>query len=421
MHSAEPEEVLEATTRHYLTSGDFNGWPVHSIRGDDATKRAVLRSLVEREVLSLNFGDRHPNPHIQAFPPQAVSDQIAKLDTVDLEHTCAYPTKSHLNTIVRPEDYEGQPYRHSLALGAPQLECRFFDLKVLEHYRNDPRYAYQTDGIQGSLGVRDKYFESSEMREHDQVLLQQFGFGYDSEITVRVVAVLLCDLARLTPEHQQIWKANELTGDYFPHPDFWSAVHGHWPERVSVFRAFVEELRQINTMARLMGRPPLFRQDFSAAAVPREFDFLIRPTLAEFNAFALLLDKLLSDNIDLAFFNGEIDMEILEPRGDGVMVARNKGTIAALDEWLESVVRFPDPTDKKKMVEAFKRVRKLRQKPAHAINENDFDQKYFRDQRELIVEAYTAVRTLRLILANHPSAKGHKVPDWLYKGEIWTW
>jgi gamma-glutamylcyclotransferase len=26
-----------------------------------------------------------------------------------------------------------------------------------------------------------------------------------------------------------------------------------------------------------------------------------------------------------------------------------------------------------------------------------------------------------LILANHPKAKSHKIPDWLFKGEIWTY
>lgn len=306
-------------------------------------------------------------------------------------------------------------------MGDPQLDCRFFDLKVLEHYRNDPRYAYQTDDIQGSLSVRDKYYGSDQMKEHDQVLLQQFGFGYDENVTTRVVAVLLHDLDGLTAEHQQIWKANEVTGGYFPHPDFWRGVLGHWPERVSVFHAFIEELRQINEMSRLMERPPLFRRDFAGTGMPREFTFLIRPTLAEFNAFALLLDKLLSDNIDPAFFNGEVEMETLEPRGDGIMVAKPKGTITALKAWLEATVRFPDPSEKDAMIRRFRTVRQLRQKPAHAINENEFDQKYFRDQRELIVEAYAALRTLRLILANHPAVKGrHQVPDWLYRGEIWT-
>lgn len=62
----------------------------------------------------------------------------------------------------------------------------------------------------------------------------------------------------------------------------------------------------------------------------------------------------------------------------------------------------------------------LAQASIHAVHEDEFDQRYFREQRELVMKAYEAVRTLRLILANHPATKKHEVPDWLFKGEIWT-
>jgi hypothetical protein len=58
--------------------------------------------------------------------------------------------------------------------------------------------------------------------------------------------------------------------------------------------------------------------------------------------------------------------------------------------------------------------------PAHEINENTFEQEYFEKQRKLMIEAYSALRLLRLILANHPKTKAYQVPEWLLKGEIWT-
>ncbi len=417
---ADEAVIIDAATQHYLTSGDFNGTPVRLIDASDDTKRHLLKKLVEGGHLSLNFGDRHPNSYIQAFEPESIEEQVAKVAIADLTHVCCYPTKSHLANVVNSHDYADRPYTLALAAGEPQLTCRFFELRVLEHYRSDPRYSYQTDDIQGSISIRDKFYQSEQTEERDKVLLQQFGFGYDREVTNRVVAVLLRDLEGLSPEHQRVWHANELLGDYLPHPDFWGSVCGHWPERVSIFQAFVEELQQINDMAKLMNRPPLFREDFRSGSKPNEFGFLIRPTLSELNDFILLLDKLMSDNIDVAFFKGEVDIEVLEPRRDGAVVARQKGTIAVLKEWLQSKVRFSDPKPKDEMIAMFKQVRKLRQKPAHAINENEFDQKYFREQRELIIDAYGAVRTLRLIFANDPRTKSHTVPDWLYKGEIWT-
>jgi len=63
----------------------------------------------------------------------------------------------------------------------------------------------------------------------------------------------------------------------------------------------------------------------------------------------------------------------------------------------------------------------MRQRPAHAVDEDRFDQKYFKEQRELIIEAYSAVRTLRLMFANHPDVESAKIkiPDWLQEGKIW--
>jgi len=73
------------------------------------------------------------------------------------------------------------------------------------------------------------------------------------------------------------------------------------------------------------------------------------------------------------------------------------------------------------MLKIFRKIRSLRAPIAHKFDDDHFDQQFFHDQRELIIEAYKAIRTMRLILANHPRLKKFEVPDWLYKGEIWTY
>jgi hypothetical protein len=73
------------------------------------------------------------------------------------------------------------------------------------------------------------------------------------------------------------------------------------------------------------------------------------------------------------------------------------------------------------MFATFKKIRKLRQKPAHSVEEDKFDQTYVKSQRDLIIKAYNVMRTLRLILANHPNVRGYRVPDWLQTGKIWTY
>jgi hypothetical protein len=410
--------ILHDVTQQYLKSGDFNGYPVRSIVGDNSAVRQIVRKLIESGDVSINFGDGHPNPHIKAFPAEPVATQLTKLETADLQRACLYPTPKHLSSQVIASDYSGRPFTLRLALGAAALELQPFDLKVLEPYRNDPRYSYQTDDIQGSLSVSDKYYDTSEMHQRDQVMLQNFGFGYDKEITTRVVVAFLADLRKLTPEHQQVWESNRLDGEYLPHPDFWASMMGEWPEYVSLFQAFGEELKQINAMAVLMGRAPLFREDFADGNRPSKFGFLLRPTLSEYNAFVHLLDKTLSENIDVAFFQDEVSLENIEVRKDGTHVAKPKGSITVLAEWLARTFRAKEPQILEGAIATLKKVRKLRQKPAHAVKADEFDQKYFQDQRALMMEAYEAVRTLRLVLANHPATKGHQVPDWLFEGHI---
>ena len=112
-------------------------------------------------------------------------------------------------------------------------------------------------------------------------------------------------------------------------------------------------------------------------------------------------------------------MEIEETRKDGKIEVRQKGTIQLLDEWLMKKFRTPDRTPIDDTIAVFKRVRKLRQQPAHALDENIFDQKYYHDQRQLMKQVYEAVQTLRLTLANHPNAGSFQVPRALLEATIW--
>jgi hypothetical protein len=97
-----------------------------------------------------------------------------------------------------------------------------------------------------------------------------------------------------------------------------------------------------------------------------------------------------------------------------------KGTIQLLDEWIALKYRTLDRSPIEEMIRSMKRVRKLRSKPAHSIREDRFDQKYLVDQREIMIETYRAVQTLRRMFANHPSAKAYQLPTTLTEMKIWT-
>jgi hypothetical protein len=417
------QRVLEEITHFYLSSGDFNGIPVRDLVTDlglewEDLVRDLGQLIVEEKACVL-YSDTDVNPHVLRVGYEPKDVQVAKLETADV-HACAYPLPKHLEEVVDQSQYKGKPYTLSLALGSPQLVYKAFDPSILEFYRNDPRYDYWNDDVRGHIYISSEAFESETLAESDRVFLKTFGFCYDEDMN-RAVAVYVGYLADLSPEHQQIWKAKELVGDYKLHPDYYrNTIIGIWGEGISVFHAFIEELQILNKMAQAMGRPPLFRDDF-AEDRPREFGFLVRPTLKEFNGFVHLLDKMIADNINKKFFQNEVPYDVEESRGDGKVLVRQKGTLTILDEWIHGRYRTDDWEPINEMIEVFKEVRKKRQKPAHAIDENVFDQDYFHKQRDLMIRAYDAVRTLRLLFANHPQASEVEVHEVLREGKIWPY
>jgi hypothetical protein len=420
------EQIVKQVIEQYLNSSDFNGLPYKILRDrlsiEEDRLINLLIELLENDQIEIVYGDYHPNPHIKAFSGIDKCQQISKMGNHELlNNSCIYPHNNVLKGNSQIDrDYIDKPYSKELAQGAGQIDFRAFDLSVLEIYRNDPRYHYDNNDISGCISLTGEYYQSDKISESDKVLLQSFGFCYNEDLD-RAVAVFLRYLAKLTPEHQQIWKAKELSGEFKLHPDYYrNSILGEWGTRLPIFDAFIMELDIVNIMCSRMGRPPLFKATFKNSR-PREFGFLLRPTLREFNSFVHLLDKMMSDNLNKDFFRGDIVFEKETERYNGKIQVTQKGTIHLLEDWIGKYFRPQEPDDLNEMFLAFKQVRKLRQNPAHSINENEFDQKYFKEQRELIKIAYNAIRTIRLILANHPAVKANPpdINNLLYDGKIW--
>jgi hypothetical protein len=417
------ELILQEITRRYLTSRDFNGIPLlllaEELKIPEEKLLKEVSKLIQDNKLQVIFSDTDVNPHIIRIGVEPIKTQLEKLSKIDV-HACGYPTSEHLRIIVNRHDFEGKPYTLSLALGEPQLSFKPFDLSVLEFYRNDPRYEYTTDDIHGQISITSKFYDSQQITDSDNIFLNTFGFCYDADLN-RAVAVFIRYISDLSPEHQQIWKAKELQGDYKLHPDYYrNTILGDWGERIPIFEAFIMELQFINQMASAMGRPPLFRNDFSNKNKPREFSFLVRPTSKEYEGFVLLLDKLLSDNINKDFFMHEIPYEYEETRSDNKVIVHTKNTITLLNEWFKGRYHTTDWQPFDETIGTLREIRKQRQRPAHAIDDNVFDQQYIHKQRELISTAYKSVRTIRLMFSNHPNCKAIKINRELFEGKIWS-
>lgn len=405
--------ILEKVVSQYLGSGDFNGLGVFPLaNGSDVE---AIRELIAESRLDLVRGDRHPNPHIKAFPAEPIDVQLRKIEADGLEG-CLYPSPELLKER-KAGASETAPFTRALKEGAPQLSYRAFDLRALEWYRNDPRFDFDVDDIHGRILQKQGTQIADRAVVLDGLEFFEFGFAYDEDMH-RAMAAFLRYLHDL-PEVLQIeMQKHELPGNYKLHPDFFrTQIMGEFPERISIYNAFLQEKIEINQICALMRKPKLFRTEAKRIS---GFGILIRPTKKEFREFALLLDQLLSDDLNRDFFKGDLELNRNLTDEDGNRVTQPKGTIQLLEEWTKKKFRPAEPTGTAEMFSNFRAVRKIRQKPAHTVEENDFDQKYVAEQRKLIIQAFDAVRTLRMILENHPAARDHEVPSYLREAKVWT-
>ncbi|QXV66399.1 hypothetical protein INP83_04770 [Mucilaginibacter sp. 21P] len=142
------------------------------------------------------------------------------------------------------------------------------------------------------------------------------------------------------------------------------------------------------------------------------------PTLKNYNAFTLLLDKMLSENIDKSFFDGKIDLYSYEMVDAVTRERKPKGTISLLEEWITANFNFENNEAVAYIFKPIKKIRRERQDPAHRIDEDRYDLKYTDLQRETISLAYRSLNALRIIFQQHPKAQHIDIPDWLENGEI---
>jgi len=435
------ENILNEITNFYLNSRDFNGISIEDLYkksslSEDKFKEEITILIKNRKIDLIYEGDI-PNPHIKPFPAPSTEKQIEKLHQFQIDDhikqseasgegdfkirfvqgigCCVYPAPDHLKNKVDWKKYVSRPFTLRLAMGEWQLRPYFFELGILAIYRNDPRYTYRTDDITGSIS----YVDEKLLNPSDQIFIEHFGFGF-GDGGIRAVAVLLTDLAKLTPEHQQIWKAKMLGGyyKYRLHPEFRRSILGDFYEKESIFSAFLKELEVIKKMSEKISGISLINKTFEYDEKPENFGFLILPTLREYELFCHTLDRMMSDNLNKEFFKDKIiESDLLD---DETMEKIDNQLIRKLEIWINKTVRFSDHGPKDEMFKTFREIRGLRSKPAHSHFKNEWNLRFYEDQKKLIKQAYTATRTLRLILANHNLAKSVEVPEWLFKGEIRT-
>lgn len=120
--------------------------------------------------------------------------------------------------------------------------------------------------------------------------------------------------------------------------------------------------------------------------------------------FVNVLDKMLSQNIDIGFLGEDVPRE--DERG------RPKGTIQLLQDWFEAVwLPASDASSAAAFLRPLKDIRKQRQRPAHKVEANAYDLGLFEKQKDLMDSACQSLMALATALSKNPDAASVAVPD----------
>lgn len=428
MKAAEIKRIISEVTDYYLGSRDFNGTHIKHLETSTKIRitPATAKQLITSGSIEFHFGHwGHPNPFIKALELGDTESQLKQLvevtKTHDLNNSVLYPTKAHLKTAVDEAKYKERPYTLELALGEPQLHVRHFQPGIMVQYRDDPRYYYQFEGNCGTVFVKD---EAAEMHEDDEIYLKSFGAGFhrDYEANHKTsIMCFLCDLSTLSSIQQQQWKLKELPkSDYkIDYAFAQSQIFGSFDFDATMYEAFIAELRIINQMSKAINGKAMFKNGFeNYERAPRNFHRLLIPTRKEYQSFVETLDKLMSDNLNPAFFSEYMLVTESVTKSDSSVVFQPIPTIKLLETFLRNEMKFSNTEPIDEIAKSFRKVRRIRSKSSHNNLPDEFGYKFNDEQQKTMFQAYSAVRLVRLAIANYPQAKKVNVPDWLYKGNI---
>lgn len=416
----------------FCESADFNGIGLRSISQqlglDYEDSIDKVKELVKARVVDIQSST---NPNIIGFTHHAIETQLEILEkakrievtnqvigsfNIVTENTefpiCLYPTGEFLEKNRDITEFGYAKYKAALALAEPQLSFRFFETEVLERYSNDPRFDFEFHDFSGSIS--HKYNDSGNpiLRKEDQIFLKSFGLGFDPRSN-RVIAVLLCDLGRLSSEHQVYWSSKEIPAseckvlsEYYD-----NVIRGGWITAKSVFYALIDEINAIHKLTASIFGIPLFQKELNGENRPRNFTFFFSPTTQNYYDFINLLDKYLSENINKPFFERWLELEERKQIEENTFERIQKGTLRLLEEWINTVFTYGDESIPKEIMKPLKRVRKERQTPAHKVINNDYDPSLVDLQKEIMESCYLSLGSIRRNIQTHPKAKSVELDD----------
>ncbi|RYG18606.1 hypothetical protein EON82_22415 [bacterium] len=151
------EALLIRATQFYANSPDANGLPVSTLlrEGLDLHElQALVTELVHQGELEVVWYETDENPHIRRLPRNFRAPFDELVTKCDFEHACLYPSPKVIAKELDLSRWANEPFTLQLWEGGAHLDLLYFELPVLERYRNDPRFGYEQSFFGGSLNIK---------------------------------------------------------------------------------------------------------------------------------------------------------------------------------------------------------------------------------------------------------------------------
>ena len=403
------QETLDKITKYYLTSGDFNG--IANTGLENSSRQDLEELILENKIFILSQRD-DMNIFIRRFPGIPTKDKQLYALHNDRLFTI-YPTKMHLATINIVEE---KPFTKMLAQGEEQLKILYFNVDILQMYYDNPLYRISDFGYRGYIDVVNP--EADELHSE---YIKDFGVAYPNEKPIdsdRAIGVFLRDLSKLNYEAQCKWRGCLLRdqNEFVINKGFLdNLIYCKWVMDVWVFTALLEELKFINLLCKNIGLPPLFSKEYDMNENDLiGYRILLIPSKKNYFEFVTALEKIIINNINYKFFDFDklnYILPIERKNEDGSL----KGSLALLEEWMNTNYFSSNSKGqeafKEYIMSTLRKIRKVRQIPAHDLYSNAHDKTLYSEQNKLISESYDSINQLRFIFQHHPANKGMQVPD----------
>ena len=404
------EELLELVTQFYLDSYDFNGIPSYKL---PKFMLSDLVELIKEEKVFVLSESKVNNIHINCYNSYGSESEQIEAISNGVQYA-VYPAAQYLRT---KNIQEKKPFTKMLMLGAEQFRILYFCVDVLEIYANNPQYTFQDYGYVGNICVNSSADENDPIHSE---YIKDYGVAYPRtgpHDRDRAIGVFLRDLSKLNYQAQCKWMGFLLPDQeefLVNHGFVQNLVYGEWVTKHWIFNSILEEIKFINVLCRNIGIPQLFCNEYSMDTQELiGYRIILIPSLKNYYDFVSALEKIAINNLNYKTFQKAAPYicPIDRKKPDGSL----KGSIEMLEEWMQQnyLSSIPNGAEyfKEDVSNTLRKIRKIRQVPAHELYSNQHDKSLYSKQNELVKEVYCALERLRLIFSTHPKNKDIPLPN----------